>query len=494
MRKLSLMLVAVVAGCIGSPGYQSPDVRVAPSYGLRGTGNGDLKGNGGRGKGDSCATETTIVAAPRSVHFSDAMPVAPFWRTLDDTVLTQLIEEALRANTDVRVAESRLTSSRAERRLAAYDLAPTVTASGSSVRQQASIAQLPGFGRQLPAQQLWDVGFDATWELDLYGRVNRNVRAQGALVASSEYALRDVQVSVASEVARTYFELRGAQQQLAVAQRNADNQRRTVSLTQDRLAGGRGTAFDTERARSILYLTLAMMPQLETEIARDRSRIAVLLGRTPDALPSALLVDGPLPRLPDSLDVGTPSNLVRRRPDVLRAERALAAQELFVGSAKAEYLPRISLGARLGYTATSFDSLSRAGTSRLLVGPFVSFPLFDLGRVKERVDLAKSQASEARTEHDATVLRALEETQVALVNYDRAHARLAILADAVRSSERASALAQQRFEAGLTDFLQVLDAERTLLDAENQLASGHTAAATALVAVYKAIGGTWPLR
>jgi outer membrane protein TolC len=185
---------------------------------------------------------------------------------------------------------------------------------------------------------------------------------------------------------------------------------------------------------------------------------------------------------------------VRRRPDVLRAERALAADELLVGSAKSEYLPRVSLGARLGYTATSFDSLSRTGTSRLLVGPFVSFPLFDVGRVRQRVDLARSQADEARTEHKATVLRALEETQVSLVNYDRAHARLAILEDAVGSSQRASSLAQQRFEAGLTDFLQVLDAERTLLDAENQLAAGHTAAATALVAVYKAIGGTWPLR
>jgi NodT family efflux transporter outer membrane factor (OMF) lipoprotein len=430
----------------------------------------------------------------QSVKYSPALPVAPFWRTLADPTLTALIDEALRANTDVQLATSRLTSSRVARRLAAFDLLPTVTASGSSLRQQASIAQVPGFGRQLPPEQLWDVGFDASWELDLYGRVSRTVAAQSAFAASAEHALRDVQVSVASEVARTYFELRGAEQQLAVAERNADNQRRTVALTQDRLAGGRGTAFDTERARSILALTLATIPGFEAEITRDRNRIAVLLGHTPDALPPALLETGTLPRLPDSLDIGLPSNLVRRRPDVLRAERALAADQLLVGAAKADYLPRVSLGARLGYTATSFDSLSRTGTSRLLVGPFVSFPLFDLGRVKQRVDLAQSQADEARAEYSATVLRALEETQGALVSYDRAHARLAILEDAVQSSRRAAALAQQRFEAGLTDFLQVLDAERTLLDAENQLALGHTEAATALVAVYKAVGGTWPLQ
>lgn len=488
MRKMTWLLATLASACVGSPAYQSPDVRVAPSYAVA------ASGVAGRQLMDTCPPESSVVVTAQSVHYTDAMPIAPFWQTLDDTALTQLIEEALRANTDLRIAGSRLTSARAERRLAAFDLAPTVTASGSSVRQQASIAQLPGLGRQLPAQQLWDVGFDASWELDLFGRVNRNVRAQSAFVASAEYGLRDVQVSVAAEVARSYFELRGAQQQLLVAKRNADNQRRTVALTQDRLAGGRGTAFDTERARSILYLTLATMPGLEAEIARDRNRIVVLLGRAPGALPGALLDSGSLPRLPDTLEIGTPSNLVRRRPDVLRAERALAAQQLLVGSAKAEYLPRISLGARLGYTATSFDSLSRAGTSRLLVGPFVSFPLFDLGRVKQRVDVAEARVDEARTEHDATVLRALEEAQVALVGYDRAHARLAILEEAAQSSRRAAALAQQRFEAGLTDFLQVLDAERTLLDAENQLALGHTAAATALVAVYKAIGGTWPLR
>jgi outer membrane protein, multidrug efflux system len=301
-------------------------------------------------------------------------------------------------------------------------------------------------------------------------------------------------VSVAAEVGRTYFALRGAQRRLGVALRNAENQRRTVALTEDRLAGGRGTAFDTERAKSVLYLTLAATPGIESEIARHRQQIAALLGRTPDALPKALLEVGELPRLPDTLHVGSPEQLVRRRPDVLRAERQLAAQALLVGAAQSEYLPRLTLGARVGYAATSFDSLTRAGTSRFLVGPVLTWPLFDLGRVKERVDLAQAREEEAEAEHTATVLGALEETEVALVTYDRAHARLGVLEQAVRSSARAAELAQQRFEAGLTDLLQVLDAQRTLLDAENQLAEGHTSAATALVAVYKAVGGTWPIR
>jgi NodT family efflux transporter outer membrane factor (OMF) lipoprotein len=405
-----------------------------------------------------------------------------------------LIREAQRANLDVRVAKSRLTSARAARRLVAYDLVPTITGTGSTSRQQFSIAQTPGVASQLPTSQLWDVGFDASWEVDMFGRVGRTVKAQGALAESSEYGLEDVQVSVAAEVARTYFDLRGAQRQLAVAGRNAVNQRKIVKLTEDRLAAGRGTAFDTERAKSVLYLTLATTPLLESQIALDRNRLAVLLGRVPNALPAALLDTGALLRLPDTLFVGSPDQLVHRRPDVLRAERQLAARSLFVGAARAEYLPRVTLSARGGYAATAADSLFKRGTSRLLIGPVVSFPLFDVGRVRERVEVAQAGQDEAQATYNATVLQALEESEGSLVTYDRAHARLSILESAVRSSARAADLAQQRFEAGLTDFLQVLDAERTLLDAESQLTQGYTSAATALVAVYKAVGGTWPIR
>jgi NodT family efflux transporter outer membrane factor (OMF) lipoprotein len=356
------------------------------------------------------------------------------------------------------------------------------------------MTQTPGLTSRLPTQELWDVGFDASWEVDFFGRVGRNVRAQGALAESSVHGLEDVQVIVAAEVARTYFELRGAQRQLAVSQRNAANQQRIVKITEDRLTAGRGTAFDTERAKAVLYLTLATTPALESQIALDRNRLAVLLGRAPDALPAAVLDSGALPHLPDTVYVGSPDQIIRRRPDVLRAERQLAARALFVGSARAEYLPRITLGARAGYLATSADSLFKRGNSRLLVGPVMTFPLFDIGRVRQRVEVAQAGQEEAQATYNATVLRALEESEGSLVTYDRAHARLAILEMAVRSSTRAADLAQQRFEAGLTDLLQVLDAERTLLDAENQLAQGHTAAATALVAVYKAVGGTWPIR
>jgi outer membrane protein, multidrug efflux system len=482
MRKFLIVFSGVLAGC-STPAYRAPEVPVPSAYNV-----GGITPAVTESRGASEEIPTSVV------HVSTTLASTPFWSDLGDSTLTRLVREAQRANTDVRVAQSRLTSARAARRLAAYDLVPTITGTGSTARSQSSLAQTPGLTSQLPAFQLWDVGFDASWEVDFFGRVGRNVRAQGALAESSEYGLEDVQVSVAAEVARTYFDLRGAQRQLAVSQRNAANQRKIVKLTEDRLAAGSGTAFDTERAKSVLYLTLAATPGLESQIALDRNRIAVLIGRAPDALPVALLDSGALPRLPDTVFVGSPDQLVRRRPDVLRAERQLAARSLFVGSARAEYLPRITLGARAGYAATSVDSLFKRGNSRLLVGPVVSFPLFDIGRVRERVEVAQSGQEEAQATYNATVLRALEESEGSLVTYDRAHARVAILESAVRSSTRAADLAQQRFEAGLTDFLQVLDAERTLLDAENQLEQGRTAAATALVAVYKAVGGTWPTR
>jgi len=498
MRNLiALMLVASAVAC-GAPAYQAPSVRVAPAYGVLSRSSATPPADSARPASSAVVVRTSdqasLMAVGQSAQYSTALSSEPFWRQIGDPTLARLIEEALRTSTNVDAAEARLTGARASRRVSAYDLAPSVTAIGSATRQRASIAQGPGLTNQLPQRDLYDVGFDASWELDVFGRVNRTVNAYGTLAASAEHGLRDVQVSLAAEVARTYFELRGAEQQLAVARRNADNQRRTLSLTEDRLSAGRGNAFDTERAKSVLQLTLAAIPVVESRIAADQNRIATLLGRAPGTLPADWLAGGTLPTLPDTVRIGSPEQLVRRRPDVLGAERQLAAQSLFVGAAQADYLPRLSLAASAGYSATTFDSLSRRGTSRIVAGPVLTWPLLDLGRVKARVDVAHAQEDEAKAAYSATVLRAMEETETALVTYDRAHARLALLNEAVRASTRASELAQQRFDAGLTDFLQVLDAQRTLLDAENQLAQAHTFAATALVAVYKAVGGTWPIR
>jgi len=496
MRSLICLTIGVAA-CTAAPAYQRPTVRVAPDYASMTPAHAEHSSDSAIAKRPGAVSPTNPAAADvikSSAAYSTEVSSVPFWHELGDSVLTRLIEAAFRANTNIEVAEARVTSARASRRESALDLGPTVTAVGSVTRQRASVAASPGMTTRLPQRDLYDIGFDASWELDVFGRVRRTVTANETLEASAEHDLRDVQVSLAAEVARTYFDLRGAEGQFEVARRNAENQRRTVSLAEDRLAAGRGTAFDTERARSALQLTLSAIPIIESRIAADRHRIATLLGRSPAAMTAEWLSGGTLPSLPGVVRVGSPEQLVRRRPDVLAAERQLAAQSLFVGAARAEYLPRLTLAATGGYAATTFDSLSRRGTSRIVAGPVLTWPMLDLGRVKARVDMANARVDEARAQYSAAVLRAMEETETALVAYDRAHARLAILTEAVRASSRALELAQQRFEGGLTDFLQVLDAQRTVLAAENQLVEAHTTAATALVAVYKAVGGTWPIR
>jgi multidrug efflux system outer membrane protein len=509
---LALAAGLAVASCVSAPAYQPPAVVVAPAFRALGDSTAERaavpgpRADSGRASGTGAMRPGAVAVPgsplagggsgdstllPRGAMSAEA-PQTPFWLELGDSTLVQLVNEALRGSPDVQVAESRLRAARASRRLAALDLAPTVTASAGVTRQRLSIAQLPGLSVQPPEQDLWDGGFDASWELDIFGRVSRTVRAQGALVASAEADMHDVQLSLAAEVARTYLELRGAQAELAVALRNAENQSRTVALTEERLAAGRGTAFDTERAKAALELTRAAIPTIEARIAGSRNRLAVLLGRSPDALSPALTTPAELPPLPEVVRVGSPQQLVRRRPDVLRAERELAARTMLVGAAKAEYLPRLTIGGSVGYTATTFDALGDRGTPRYLVGPVLSWPFLDLGRVKARVDGAEAQAAEARARYTSAVLAALEEAETAIATYDRARARLASLREAARASERAAELAQLRFQEGVADFLQVLDAQRTLLEAESQLAAGRTAAAVSLVALYKAVGGAWP--
>jgi NodT family efflux transporter outer membrane factor (OMF) lipoprotein len=411
---------------------------------------------------------------------------------LGDTTLTRLINEAAGANLDIRAAEARVRGARSARTEVALDLAPTVTFAGGYTRQRLSSAAFPIGSGAFPDQDIWDGGFDASWEIDLFGRVRRNVQAQGAFVAVTREDLRDIQVSLTAELARAYFDLRGAQEQLSVAQRNAQNQRRTLEVTQQRLDAGRGTAFDTERARAQLSFTLASIPVLESRVAQAQYQIGVLVGRTPAAVAGELATAAPLPELPSVGTLASPDSVILRRPDVAAAERRLAVERALVGAAKADYLPRLSLGGTAGYSATAFNSLGDGGTFRYAVGPVISWPALNLGRVKARVDVSRAREVEAQAQYNQTVLRALQEVETSLVRYRTSRARVERIQEAAAASERAAELARARFSGGVADFLQVLDAERTQLEAQDQLAQGRTEAATANAALNKALGGTLP--
>jgi multidrug efflux system outer membrane protein len=417
-----------------------------------------------------------------------------FWESLRDTTLVRLVGEALEANYDVRAAAARVRQARAERLEARLDLFPTVTAAGGYTRQKlasATFGPISG-GGSFPAQDLWDGGLDAFWEIDVFGRVRGNVQGRNRLTEAAQESLRDVQVALTAELASAYFDLRGTKEQLAVAERNAENQRRTLEVTQQRLDAGRGTAFDTERARAQLASTLANVPDLESRVSAAQYRIAVLVARPPLAVAPELEPVVALPALPESLGVGNFDTLARRRPDVRSAERRLAAQSAFTRSARAEYLPTLTFSGSAGFTSGDVGDFGGSGTGRYAFGPVISWPALNLGRIKARADAARAREAEAEADYQRTVLQALQEAETAQVTYRKAVARLDRLAEAAAASERAAELARLRFEGGVADFLQVLDAQRTLLEAQDRLAQGRTVATTALVEVYRAVGGNWP--
>src|SRR5918997_1607979 len=371
-------------------------------------------------------------------------------------------------------------------------LAPTVTFGGGYTRQRLAGATFPVGSGTFPDQSIWDAGFDASWELDLFGRVRRNVQARGGFVAATQEDLRDINVSLAAELARAYFDLRGTQEQLSVARRNAENQRRTLEVTRERLEAGRGTRVDTQRAQAQLSFTLAAIPQLEARGRQAQYQIGTLGGRPPAAVAAELDAAAPLPALPAVVVVETPDSVVRRRPDVSAAERQLAVERALVGAAKADYLPTISVGGSAGYSSGTFSGIGDRGTFRYAVGPIISWPALNLGRVKARVDVTRAREAEAKALYDQTVLRAMQDVETSLVRYRTARSRLDRIQDAAAASGRAAELARLRFTGGVAGFLEVLDAERTQLEAETQLAQGRTEAATAYAALYKALGGTWP--
>ena len=461
MRILCLSLI-LLAGCAVGPNYKAPETSTEPSF--------------------TRANQPGV---------STNAPTVRWWRSFDDDTLNQLVDTAVGTNTDLRIATANLREARALRRLANFDLAPTVTANaGYENRRNSALAARPGADRHL---EIYDAGFDAIWELDFFGGVRRSTEAARAQAESAEASRRDVLISVIAEVARNYFDLRGTQNQLEVARRNATNQTETLQITQARLEGGRGTQFDVARARAQLNSTLAIIPPLEAQIARDIHRLSVLTGQQPGALLTLLSKPGGLPNAPELVALGDPAELLRRRPDVRVAERDLAASRARIGVATADLFPRVTFIGRVGFQAQTFSGLTQNGGDTWSFGPRITWAALDIGRVHARIKAAGARADALLANYERTVLGALEETENALVEWGREQARRDYLRESALASEEAAALARQRYEVGAADFLNVLDAERVLLEGQNQLAASQTRAATALVAVYKALGAGWEM-
>lgn len=424
-------------------------------------------------------------------EFSEQSVEISWWKMFEDRQLTGLVDQAVQHNYDLETARTNLLEARALYLEAGLNLAPIVTAHANYNEQKRSTGSLNNRAFVPRELKLYNIGFDATWEVDFFGRVRRDVEASSDEVDAQEAALRDLGVSLIAEVARNYFELRGLQNQLQVAKKNAEIQTKTLQITQARLEGGRGTELDTSRAQAQLETTKAIIPPLESAIQRAIHRLSVLTGQFPDALNAQLSAPAPLPKIPETIQIGTPGELLRRRPDIRVAERTLAASTARIGVATADLFPRVTFVGSIALEGSSFATLGAAGSDSYSLGPRITWAALDLGQVYARLKAAEAHAAGDLARYRQTVLNALEETENALINYNRERARQRLLASAAQASQKAHELARLRFDAGITDFLTLLDAESRLLQDQDSLAQSETAVATALAALYKALGGGW---
>ena len=457
-----LMALSVLPGC-----------PVGPTYELPKTDNGKAFGN----------------------QYQDEYDIKPvdaqWWKQFHDPQLTQLIQLAVKNNYDLKAAEANLRQSRALFLDAGLNLLPHVNAHGNYTAIRRSFDALNRRNFVPRDLNLYTLGFDSWWELDIWGRIRRNVQATEAQIESAEADRRYLTLSVISELARNYFELRGHQNQMAVEQRNAANQKATWDLTLARQEAGIGTDFDTQRAKAQYDTTLALIPPMDSLIHEDIHRISVLTGQIPSALLKTLLVPAPIPLAPAVIHLSKPSDLLRRRPDIRAVERNLASATARVGVAIADLFPRVTFVGSFNLESNSLTGLATPGTGAYNIGPRITWPAFELGQVYARIKAAEAQADVMLAEYQQVVLNALEETENALVLYDRLRDRQALLKTAAEASTRAFEVANVRFEEGVMDFLNLLDTERRLLLDQREYAQSQTATAASLISIYKALGGGW---
>ena len=413
-------------------------------------------------------------------------PAAQFWQRFDDADLDNLVARALQANADIRLAAANLREARALAGFSDAQLFPQVGVAAGSARVRGRNSN-----GQAETNDVYSAGFDVSYELDLFGRVRDDRRAAAAGVRAGEAGLRATQLSIAAEVARNYFELRGLQEQLRVARAALETQRAALKIVEARQSSGRGTAFDTERARALVAGTEASVPALEAALIRTRYRLATLTGQTPTALDATLAEQKPLPGMRglDLKSIGSPDSLLARRPDVAVAFAQAEAAAARVGVARSALLPRITLGGTLGVNAGSVSDLGNSAAFAYNLGAQIVWSILDFGRVRAQIAAAGARNEAAIVGYERTVLTALEETEGALAAYTRSQQQADALMRAAVAAQKASDIARARFEAGVSDFFAVLDAERELLSARDRLAQSQTAAATSVVAVYKALGG-----
>lgn len=423
--------------------------------------------------------------------------LARWWRSFNDPMLNSLVDRGLRSNLDLRLATARIRQARAARGAGAAALWPTVDGSASYSRSgTGSTAARTGsratsVGSSAGATDLFRAGLDALWELDLFGGNRRSVEALDADLQAAVEDRRAVLVSLVSEVGLNYFTLRGLQQQIAIAENNLTSQKKTVHITRTRFDAGFVSGLDVANASAQAVSTAARIPVLESAARETIHTLSVLLGAEPNALLDELQVAGRIAPVPPAVPVGLPSDLLRRRPDIRRAEAQLHAATARIGVATADLFPKFSLTGSVNFTGDTLSSAANWSSRAWSVGPGVQWRIFDAGRIRWNIEGQKALQEQAVLTYQQTILTALKEVETALVAFAREQEHRLLLEEAVKQSRKAVGLAMQLYTAGQTDFLNVLSAQGALFTSEDALVQSTRALSVDLLALYKALGGGW---
>lgn len=458
---LPLITFTALAACTVGPDHHRPEVAFAPEW------------------------QTPADTAAVDVQW---------WQVFNDANLSGLIEAGLEKNFDLKEAEARLREARAQRDAAAGRALPHVSAVGSasetrlSENGQLPLSRIPGID---PSFALYDLGFDASWELDLWGATERAVEAAEARAQARDEARHGIMLQLVSEIARTYVDLRGAQARLISTKDDAEAQQSIARLVKERFEAGEASRFDLARAEGQALATQAQLAQIEADARAAIYRLALLTGRPPEALVQNLSSPASLPAPPAAITAGFRSDILRRRPDIRQAERELAAFTAEVGVATAELFPRLSLVGAVGLQSRSASDLSESSSLRYQVGPSLRWPIFSGGRIRAEIRAANARAEAAAARYERSVLTALSDSETALNRHLAAQLTTRQRREARDQARLALDLARQRYRAGEDDLIVLLDAQSAYSVAERQSIDAHVAELAAVVALYKSLGGGW---
>jgi outer membrane protein, multidrug efflux system len=470
LKILGIGVIAFLSACTAGPTYQPPNPDMPSRW-----------------------SET-----PVNVSAQADTKISTWWTLFGDPVLDSLVIRAMASNQDLRMAESRVREARAVRRMTASKSFPSVDATGSYTYSRtgdtpSSFTTTQDLFQLQANQDLYQAGFDVSWEIDIFGGTRRATEAADASVAASVEDSRDVLVSLVAEVSRNYLELRGIQQRLVLAKENISIQEKTFEVARKRFQSGFGDELAVVQAETQHAMARSQIPPLESAASQAMHQLALLLGRMPEALVPELTGKKPIPAIPPQVPVTLPSELLRQRPDIRRAERQLAAATAEIGVATAELFPRFSLAAFIGLESTDLSSLVTRGSRFWSVGPQVKWSLFDGGKIHAGIDASNSRRDRAQILYEKTVLTALTETENALVAFSREQQTRQSLKTAVIAGQRALSISKTKYELGFVDLLNVLQTELAYYQAQDQLAQSEQRLSLDMVALFKALGGGWEI-